>query len=315
MTTTICIFGGYTASKESELYRLAFSLGRALADGGFEVLNGGYDGTMEAACKGAREAGGRTIGVTCPSYIRSARGDLAPNGYLDEIIPAADIPTRIDTMIRMSGGFIVLDGGTGTLSELALVWEFVCKGFIPHRPIVVMGRAWDGVIEQMRAHRGGCVKHIYRTAEVAQCICILKEHAVTGTRARALASRGGAPGMPNGGLNDATTTVAHLRELIDRFIDERDWHRFHDAKNLSASIAIEAAELMELFQWLRSEELDCVAGDEALMQRVREEIADVLAYTLSFAETMNIDLSSALADKIKMNAVKYPADRFKGRFR
>lgn len=116
-------------------------------------------------------------------------------------------------------------------------------------------------------------------------------------------------------MNDSTTTVSELMKLMDAFVAERRWEPFHDPKNLSASIAIEAAELMEHFQWLRSDELDAVRRDEQTMSAIREELADILAYVLSFASTMEIDLSSALADKMKKNAVKYPVEAFRGKFR
>ena len=115
-------------------------------------------------------------------------------------------------------------------------------------------------------------------------------------------------------MRDSNTTVAELIKLVDDFIVERQWEPFHDPKNLSTSIAIEAAELMEHFQWLRSDQLDPVKDDPERMARIREELADILAYLLSFASTMEIDLSSALADKMKKNAVKYPAAEYRGRF-
>ena len=104
-------------------------------------------------------------------------------------------------------------------------------------------------------------------------------------------------------------------KLVNDFVAERAWEPFHDAKNLSASIAIEAAELMEHFQWLRSDQLDSVGEDAQAMAEVREELADITAYLLSFANKMGIDVSSALEEKMRKNAVKYPADRFRGRFR
>lgn len=116
-------------------------------------------------------------------------------------------------------------------------------------------------------------------------------------------------------MNDDRTTVSELKELVKRFVAEREWEPFHDPKNLSASIAIEAAELMEHFQWLRSDQLAGVAGDQRAMQEIREEVADILAYLVSFASRMNIDLSAALADKMAKNAVKYPAEQFRGRYR
>ena len=116
-------------------------------------------------------------------------------------------------------------------------------------------------------------------------------------------------------MRDSTTTVAELIKLVNDFVAERAWEPFHDAKNLSASIAIEAAELMEHFQWLRSDQLDSVGEDAQAMAEVREELADIAAYLLSFANKMGIDVSSALEEKMRKNAVKYPADRFRGRFR
>jgi len=116
-------------------------------------------------------------------------------------------------------------------------------------------------------------------------------------------------------LDDCCTTVDDLKRIVAAFVAERDWQPFHDPKNLSASIAIEAAELMEHFQWLRSDELGTIGDDAKAMAEIREEVADILAYVLSFAERMNIDLSSALEEKMKKNAVKYPPDKFRGRFR
>jgi len=115
--------------------------------------------------------------------------------------------------------------------------------------------------------------------------------------------------------DDSGTTVAQLRDLVRRFVDERDWRRFHDPKNLSMSIAIEAAELMEHFQWLRSDELETVRNDPATMGQVREELADILAFAISFANTMDIDITEAVTGKLEKNARKYPADRYRGRFR
>lgn len=116
-------------------------------------------------------------------------------------------------------------------------------------------------------------------------------------------------------MHDSATTIAELKKLVADFIAERDWQPFHDAKNLSASIAIEAAELMEHFQWLRSDQLDPVREDAKALAEVREEVADITAYLLSFASKMGIDVASALEEKMRKNAVKYPADHFRGRFK
>jgi len=115
-------------------------------------------------------------------------------------------------------------------------------------------------------------------------------------------------------MNDSETTVSALKKVMDDFISARDWHQFHDAKNLSASIAIEAAELMEHFQWVHSDAVAAIKDDSKQMADIREEVADILAYLLSFANSMGIDLSTAMADKLVKNGEKYPVDRYYGRF-
>ncbi len=306
-TRTVTIFGGNSATDGSEAYVFARRLGALLAEAGFEVLNGGYDGTMKASSRSAKEAGGFTIGVTCPSMITDGRNPLKHNSYLDLVLPAPDMLARINIMMRLSGGFVVLDGGTGTLCELGIVWEHVNKSFIPPRPIVLAGRSWDGLLDLMSSYRESSVRHVHRAESPEQVVAILTEHAVRGTRIRNA-------GKHSFGFNDMTATVARLREIMDRFVARRDWQRFHDPKNLSASIAIEAAELMEHFQWLRSDQLDDLRDDEKKMAEIREELADVLAYVLSFAGTMGIDLASALAGKMERNESRYPADQYRGQF-
>jgi NTP pyrophosphatase (non-canonical NTP hydrolase) len=113
---------------------------------------------------------------------------------------------------------------------------------------------------------------------------------------------------------DRATTVAELRELVRAFVDERDWQQFHSPKNLSMSLAIEAAELMEHFQWLTVAESRAVADDDRRRSDVAEELADVVSYALALANALRIDLSTALRDKMRKNAVKYPAAEFRGRY-
>lgn len=105
---------------------------------------------------------------------------------------------------------------------------------------------------------------------------------------------------------DATTTVAAIRELVEQFVAERGWHSFHNPKNLAMSLAIETGELMEHFQWLTLEEAARVQDDRQRKHDVGEELADCLSYILAIANTMEIDLSSTLANKMIRNAEKYP---------
>ncbi|MEM1028071.1 MAG: nucleotide pyrophosphohydrolase [Planctomycetota bacterium] len=107
--------------------------------------------------------------------------------------------------------------------------------------------------------------------------------------------------------HDATTTLADVKAVMETFVAERNWEKFHLPKNLAISIAIEAAELMELFQWDGVRTSEAVQQNPEQMQRIREELSDVFAYTLAMANRLNIDLALAFAAKMEMNREKYPA--------
>ena len=115
-------------------------------------------------------------------------------------------------------------------------------------------------------------------------------------------------------MSDQTTTVAELRQTVRQFVDERDWQQFHAPKNLSMALAIEAAELMEHFQWISVEASRRIGEDEAKLAAVGEELADVICYALAIANELNLDISSTLRAKMVKNALKYPAAEFRGRY-
>ncbi len=106
-------------------------------------------------------------------------------------------------------------------------------------------------------------------------------------------------------MTDRNTNIQELKDKVSKFVQERNWEEFHNPKNLSMSIAIEASELMEIFQWLNeSESWDIMNSSEAT--HLEEELADVIIYCLSLANQLNIDVSTAIEDKIGKNRVKYP---------
>ena len=118
-------------------------------------------------------------------------------------------------------------------------------------------------------------------------------------------------------MSDATdqqTTVAELREIIRQFVDERDWSQFHTPKNLAMALAIEAAELMEHFQWLTPEESRAIADQPEKRTAVGEELADVIGYALAIANELGLDVSLAIRNKMVKNIQKYPVDQFRGRY-
>jgi NTP pyrophosphatase (non-canonical NTP hydrolase) len=108
--------------------------------------------------------------------------------------------------------------------------------------------------------------------------------------------------------------VAALRRLVQDFVQQRDWNQFHAPKNLSMSLAIEAAELMEHFQWIGVDESRTIT-DAELRQAIGEELADVLCYALALANEMQFDISAVIAAKMEKNAAKYPADQFRGKYK
>lgn len=114
---------------------------------------------------------------------------------------------------------------------------------------------------------------------------------------------------------DDHTTVTDLRHAVAAFVDAREWHPFHSPKNLSMSIAIEAAELMERFQWLTPEEAEAAVEDPSERAAVADELADIVIYCLSLSNALDLDVSSAVLGKLQTNERRYPADEFRGRFR
>jgi NTP pyrophosphatase (non-canonical NTP hydrolase) len=114
--------------------------------------------------------------------------------------------------------------------------------------------------------------------------------------------------------SDSTTTVAELRQIIADFVAERDWSQFHAPKNVSMALAIEAAELMEHFQWLTTEASRELPDDAEKLAAVAEELADVIGYSFALANELGIDVSSAIRAKMVKNAEKYPADKYRGRY-
>ena len=110
-------------------------------------------------------------------------------------------------------------------------------------------------------------------------------------------------------FDDRSCSVDDLKELVRTFVGERDWWRYHTPRHLAASISIEAAELLEHFQWTLD---DHGPLDQEKRRQVADEMSDVLAYLLSLSHVLEIDLAASLASKMRKNAEKYPTSRFQG---
>ena len=116
-------------------------------------------------------------------------------------------------------------------------------------------------------------------------------------------------------FNDKSTNIYRLRRLAQDFVDERDWGKYHNPKDLSISIAIEAAELMEHFQWIGQGDVGKMIKDTKKSLSITEELADVMILCLNLANNLDIDVSQAIAEKIEKNKAKYPAEQVKGNYR
>ena len=140
----ITVFGSSRPAFGEADYEEARRLGSELARRGFQVCSGGYKGVMEAVLRGAKEAGGRTIAVTSTFFRTQA------NSWIDEEHAASTWQERLFELIRFGEGFVACKGGTGTLVELAVVWEMLNKGVMAGKPFVTLGDFWEPIIERVR---------------------------------------------------------------------------------------------------------------------------------------------------------------------
>jgi dCTP diphosphatase len=112
-------------------------------------------------------------------------------------------------------------------------------------------------------------------------------------------------------MNDSKTTIADLKQIIKKYADDRDWGQFHTPKNLSMNIAAEAAELMELFLWVESTDTQNELVEKN-RTAVEDEVADIASGLINFCVRNNVDLCTAIENKMEKNAVKYPIEKCKG---
>src|SRR5260370_7097436 len=145
--TSITVYGGSRVEPDSEEYLAAQQLGRALAERGFSVVPGGYNGVMEAVSRGAKEAGGHVIGVTVDVIAKNF--ERLPNAFVDQEVRTAALLERIDKLVELGAAYVVLPGGAGTLAELGIVWNLALLGALPDKPLIVVGHGWERVLNVM----------------------------------------------------------------------------------------------------------------------------------------------------------------------
>jgi uncharacterized protein (TIGR00730 family) len=148
----VTVFGGAAPKPGEVAYEEAYLLGKLLASSGHVVINGGYIGTMEAVSRGAAEAGGHVIGVTCDEIekFRSA----SPNPWITQEMRFPQLRQRIMAMIDSSDAAIALPGGVGTLTEILTTWNHLLIGAIQSHPLIVVGPEWQAIISKFLKELG-----------------------------------------------------------------------------------------------------------------------------------------------------------------
>ena len=143
----ISVFGSSQSREGDTAYSEAIGLGRLLAERGHTVLTGGYIGTMEAVSRGAKEAGGHVIGVTCED-IETWR-KVKANAWVMEEIKKKTLEERLHALIHESDAALALPGGPGTLTEISLMWNLMIVESLHRRPLILIGDGWQSVFDQL----------------------------------------------------------------------------------------------------------------------------------------------------------------------
>lgn len=140
----VTIFGSSKPSAEEPEYKLAYELGKLLAENSFDICNGGYGGVMEASALGAKNGGGKSIGIVTEHFQRLA------NPYIAEVICVKTLMDRLLKLVELGDAYVILRGSTGTLVELATVWEYMNKSAIKSKPIIIIGDFWFPLINTLK---------------------------------------------------------------------------------------------------------------------------------------------------------------------
>ena len=166
----VTVFGSARVKEGQALYTSAQRLGYALAQAGWTVCNGGYGGTMEACARGAKEASGKTIGITCRIFSKAV-----VNRYIDHVVETDTLFDRLTQLIELGQGYIVLPGGSGTLVELATVWEMRTKKLMAEKPVIVMGKFWEPVVRVASTERPQSKDYITFASDPDDVVRILQQ--------------------------------------------------------------------------------------------------------------------------------------------
>ncbi|SRR5579883_166785 len=144
MKKLVAVFGPGRCIVGDALYEDARHLGKLLVGAGFAVVTGGYEGVMEAASKGAREEGGSAVGVTADVYFAKGR---EANEYITREVRVKSAADRLMELLDLPDAWLAIGNSTGTLTEVAMAWDYMTKGFLPSKPLLLIGEAWRPFVE------------------------------------------------------------------------------------------------------------------------------------------------------------------------
>ncbi len=160
MSPRVSVFGGSQPKPDDAVYQDALRLGQLLAQAGYTVLNGGYIGTMEALSRGANEAGGQVIGVTCDE-VETWR-PVKANRWVTEEWHFHTLQERLFALVNNADAFMALPGGVGTLVEITLTWNQLITGVLSPRPLVLIGPGWQAAVQGFLAEQGQFIPQAQR---------------------------------------------------------------------------------------------------------------------------------------------------------
>ncbi len=170
---TVVVCGSGSSRPDSTNYRIAEAVGKRLGAAGYAVATGGYGGTMEAALKGAHSGKVTTIGVTLSSRVE------APNEYVATRIEADSYTDRLMELVGLGDAFVILEGGPGTLLELAMVWALKSRGVITACPIVCLCEQWREVVETMSFYSEqalAATSFLHFASDVDEAVALIARH-------------------------------------------------------------------------------------------------------------------------------------------
>ena len=157
MSRIVSVFGGSAPKPGTPAYEEAHRCGALLAQAGWTVATGGYNGVMEAVSRGAHEAGGHVIGVTC-TLIENWREGFCANAWVKEEIKFGSLRERLGHLVEFCDASLALPGGIGTLSEIALTWSLIQTSEIKPKPMIVVGRVWAETLATFLRESDGYIR-------------------------------------------------------------------------------------------------------------------------------------------------------------